>query len=288
MVEAAVVGVVEVEAEIKKNLDKLGLGIGWRPELALYIERRKDLGFIEIIAESFDPQESIPVPLKNLLSMGVQCIPHGLTLSIGSTEKPDLKKIHRLAKLAEKSNAPLVSEHIAFVRSGGIESGHLLPIPRTREAIRVLVSNLREIRDFLPVPLALENISSFLEWPNQELTEAQFLTEILDKSNVQLLLDIENVYANSRNLKYDPFRFLDSIPLNRIAYVHVAGGIERDGIYHDTHAQDVPTGVWELLRELFKKKDVPGVMLERDDNFPAEGKLNEELNQILKIMTPGK
>ena len=193
-----------------------------------------------------------------------------------------------LANLAVRVHAPLVSEHIAFVRGGGLETGHLLPVPRTWEALELVVANIREAKAALPVPLALENIATLFDWPDSELDEAEFLTEVLVQADVQLLLDIENVYANARNHGYDPVEFLGRIPLERIAYVHVAGGVERDGLYHDTHTHDVPAAVLDLLAELCARADVPGVMLERDDQFPANTRLNAELDAIAAAAVRGE
>ena len=256
------------------------LGIGWRPEIAFAIERRRDLGFVELVAENFDLAAPIPRPIERLRERGVTLIPHGISLSLGSAEPPDPARLDMLAQLATKCGSPLVSEHIAFVRSGDKEAGHLLPLPRTREALDVIVANILEAKKVLPVPLALENISSLFDWPNAEMDEATFLTEILEQADVLLLLDIENVYANARNHGYDPLRFLERIPLERIAYVHVAGGVERDGIYHDTHAHSIPQGVLDLLGELCARTEVPGVMLERDDAFASDEELNAELDSI--------
>src|SRR2546423_1356888 len=148
------------------SMTQLGLGIGWRPELALMIERRRDLGFVEIIADSIDPRRPLPPPLISLREHGVQIVPHGVSLSLGGAEPLDLKRVEHLAAVARAVDAPLVSEHIAFVRAGGREAGHLLPIPRTRTALRVLVDNVRRAIDSLPVPLALENISALFDWPD--------------------------------------------------------------------------------------------------------------------------
>jgi uncharacterized protein (UPF0276 family) len=269
------------------HLPHLGLGIGWRPELALLIDRRRDLGFVELMAEDFDPHGPLPAPVELLRRRGVALIPHGVSLSLGGAEPLDRGWLKSLATLAERVGAPLVSEHIAFVRSGGRETGHLLPLPRTRAALELIVANAREARAALPVPLALENIASLFEWPNPEMDEATFLTEVLERADVLLLLDIENVYANARNHGYDPLEFLDRIPLERIAYVHVAGGVERDGLYHDTHMHDVPPAVLGLLEELCTRTGVPGALLERDDRFPSDARLNEELDAIAAALARG-
>jgi uncharacterized protein (UPF0276 family) len=117
------------------TLPQLGLGIGWRPELALRIERRADLGFVEVIAEDLNPWGPLPGPVLQLRERGTTIVPHGISLSLGGAEPPDPRRLEALGRLAERLGAPLVSEHLAFVRAGGLESGHLLPLPRTREAL---------------------------------------------------------------------------------------------------------------------------------------------------------
>jgi uncharacterized protein (UPF0276 family) len=235
---------------------------------------------VEIIAEDFDPWGPLPVPIEELRRRGVAVIPHGIGLSLGGAEPPEERRLAALARLAMRLDAPLVSEHVAFVRAGGMESGHLLPVPRTREALEVIVANLRMAQAALPVPLAVENVATLFEWPGAEMDEATFLAEVLERADVLLLLDIENVYANARNHGFDPVAFLDRLPLDRLAYVHIAGGVERNGLYHDTHASAVPGAVLDLLEQLVTRTAVPGVMLERDDDFPSEAELNAELDAI--------
>jgi hypothetical protein len=149
---------------------------------------------------------------------------------------------------------------VAFVRGGGLEAGHLLPVPRTRDALDVLAANVRLAQ--------------------AELDEAAFLTELLERTGALLLLDVANLYANARNHGGDPLVLLDRLPLERIAYVHVAGGVERDGLYHDTHAHPTPPGVLDLVAEVCARRDPPGVMLERDDDYPPEPELAAELDAI--------
>jgi uncharacterized protein (UPF0276 family) len=259
---------------------QLGLGIGWRPELALAIDRYPKLGFIEVLAEDLDPWGPLPAAIERLRERGLTVIPHGVTLSLGGAEPPEPRRLEALGRLATRLGAPLVSEHLSFVRAGGVESGHLLPLPRTRDALDVVVANVRAAKAALPVPLALENVACLFDWPDGEMDEAAFLGEVLERADVGLLLDIENVYANARNHGWDPVAFLDRIPLERIAYVHIAGGVERQGLYHDTHTFPVPAAVLDLLTELCSRTAVPGVMLERDDRFPKPAELYAELDAI--------
>ena len=180
-----------------------------------------------------------------------------------------------------------MSEHVAFVRAGGAEAGHLMPVPRTRDALTVLIENVKIAQAALPVPLALEHVATFIEWPEAEMDEATFLSELLAATDAQLLLDVSNLYANAHNQRYDALEFLDRVPLKRIAYVHVGGGVERDGIYHDTHTDSLVPGVLAVLEELCARTTPPGVLLERDDNFPPPNVLSSELDAIRAAVDDG-
>jgi uncharacterized protein len=269
-----------------KNLN-LGLGIGWRPELALMIERHQGLGFVEILAEDFMHKAHDPSPLDGLQRRGIIVVPHGLSLSLGSAEPLDPRRLNQLGELARRVQAPLVSEHLAFVRAGETEAGHLLPLPRTRESLEVVVENIHQATAALPVPLAIENIATLFEWPDAEMDEAAFLAEVLDRTEVQLLLDTSNLYANSHNHRWSAQRFFESLPLDRIAYVHMAGGIERDGLYHDSHAHPLQPVVLDLLEELCARTEPPGVLLEQDDHFPPDAEINEQLAAIAAAVARG-
>jgi uncharacterized protein (UPF0276 family) len=266
---------------------QLGVGIGWRSELAMFIERHGDLDFVEVIAEEFSAADRLPMPLAMLRSCGVAIVPHGISLSLGGAEPPHPERLKSLARLARLLDAPLVSEHLAFVRAGGMESGHLLPLCRTRQTLEVVAANIRQAANALPVPLAIENIASLVEWPNNDMDEASFLAEVLDRTDTGLLLDVSNLYGNALNHGWEPEQFLDRVPLERISYVHVAGGVERNGLYHDSHAHPVMPAVLELLEELCSRVTPPGVLLELDDQFPADDQITAELAAIADAVSRG-
>ncbi|WSW02186.1 DUF692 domain-containing protein [Streptomyces sp. NBC_01006] len=265
----------------------LGVGIGWRPEIADAVERLPGLDWVEVVAENICPGH-LPASLLRLRERGVRVVPHGVSLGLGGAERPDAAKLAALGERAVALGAPLVTEHIAFVRtaSPALEAGHLLPVQRTRDALDVLCENVRIAQDALPVPLALENIAALVSWPGEELTEGQFLTELVERTGVRLLIDVANLHTNRVNRGEDPFAVLDAIPLEALAYVHVAGGVERDGVWHDTHAHPVPAVVLDILAELRKRVAPPGVLLERDDDFPAEAELAGELAVIRGVVGP--
>ncbi|MGW4164041.1 DUF692 domain-containing protein [Streptomyces sp. NPDC004788] len=289
-----------------KNSGVLGVGIGWRPEIADAVEALAGVDWVEVVAENLCA-DHLPDSLGRLRARGVTVVPHGVSLGLGGADRPDAGRLAALARKAEVLGAPLVTEHVAFVRAGGpltspklsasleqggppspqLEAGHLLPVPRTWDALDVLCENIRIAQDALPVPLALENIAALVSWPGEELTEGQFLTELVERTGVRLLIDVANLHTNHVNRGEDPAEALSSLPVEAIAYVHVAGGLERDGVWHDTHAHPVPRAVLDILADLASRVSPPGVLLERDDHFPGPRELAAELTAIRTTVEAG-
>lgn len=277
-------GVVVVAADrdvARASVDRphLGVGIGWRPEIDLTVERLPGVDFVEVVAENLHP-DALPESVRLLRNRGLPVLPHAVTLSLGGAEPVDRRRVAHLARLAEALGSPLVSDHACFVRAGGLEAGHLLPVPRTRDALGVLAANVRAAQAELPVPLAVENVAALLDWPDAQLTEGEFLAELVERTGCWLLVDVANLHANAHNIGTDPAAFLATVPLDRVAYVHVAGGVLRDGRYHDSHAHPVTAEVLELLAELCARTRPPGVLLERDDDYPSDAELAAELGAV--------
>ncbi|MFI2037065.1 DUF692 domain-containing protein [Streptomyces bottropensis] len=277
-----------------EQIAQLGTGIGWRPEIADAVERMAGraggVDWVEAVAENVCPGH-VHESLLRLRERGVTVVPHGVSLGLGGADRPDEQRLRALAERVEALGAPLVTEHIAFVRAGGaltasprLEAGHLLPVPRTRDALDVLCENVRIAQDALPVPLALENIAALINWPGEDMTEGQFLYDLVDRTGVRLLIDVANLHTNHVNRGEDPAKALDELPVEAIAYVHVAGGFERDGVWHDSHAHPVPRQVLDVLADLASRVTPPGVLLERDDNFPEPGELQRELESIRGVL----
>ncbi|MFF9869992.1 DUF692 family multinuclear iron-containing protein [Streptomyces sp. NPDC013953] len=267
---------------------ELGMGIGWRPEIADAVEGLPGVDWVEVVAENLCAGH-LPDSLLRLRERGVTVVPHGVSLGLGGADRPDAGRLADLAAKATALGAPLVTEHIAFVRAAGpagaLEAGHLLPVQRTWDALEVLCENVRIAQDALPVPLALENIAALISWPGEELTEGQFLAELVERTGVRLLIDVANLHTNHVNRGEDPSKALDELPVEAIAYVHVAGGVERDGVWHDTHAHPVPRPVLDILADLSSRVAPPGVLLERDDDFPPAPALAAELTAIRDTLT---
>jgi hypothetical protein len=262
-----------------------GVGIGWRQEIDLTVPRLPGVDFVEVVAENVRP-DRVPGTLRALHDSGIPVIPHGVSLSLGGTEPLDPHSLGRLASLAEVFGSPLVSEHVAFCRAGGLEAGHLLPVPRTRAALDVLAGNIRAAQAALPVPLAVENIAALVSWPEDEMTEGQFLSELAERTGVLLLLDVANLHTARVNFGADPVAALDALPLSRVAYLHVAGGVLLDGVWHDTHAHPVPAQALDVLAAFVERcgpAGPPGILLERDDAYPPDAELAAELAAIRAV-----
>ncbi|GHB19672.1 UPF0276 protein [Streptomyces viridiviolaceus] len=275
-------------------MERLGTGIGWRPEIGDAVERMPGIDWVEVVAENVCSGH-LPDSLIRLRGRGVTVVPHGVSLGLGGAERPDAARLTALAERAEALGSPLVTEHIAFVRAGGpltasprLEAGHLLPVPRTRDALDVLCENVRIAQDALPVPLAVENIAALFSWPDEEMTEGQFLYELADRTGVRLLIDVANLHTNHVNRGEDPAEALAELPLEAIAYVHVAGGFQRDGVWHDSHAHPVPEPVLDILTDLAARVAPPGVLLERDENFPEPAELEGEVEAIRAAVEKGR
>lgn len=255
-----------------------GVGIGWRSEIADVLAGLPDLRWVEVVAEGV--MHGMPPALRQLRDAGVSVIPHGVRLGLGDADGLDPHRVQHFVRTADITGAPVVSEHIAFVRAGGVEVGHLTALPRTREAVDHVVHNVRTVQRELTVPIALECIASLVQWPDDEMDEAEFVTRIVEGADAMLLLDVANVYANARNHGWDALDVCERMPLERLAYVHMAGGVEREGRYHDSHSHDMNREVLQLLSELSQRAHLPAVMLERDGNYPPAPVLLAELDAI--------
>lgn len=256
-----------------------GVGLGWRPETAWLIDRRARLGFSEVIAETIDPARPPPA-LARAVEGGLSVITHGVALSLGGAQRPERTRVERLARVAQVLKSPLVSEHVAYCRADRLESPHFLPVPHTRAQLAVTIDNVQRVMDALPVPLALENVAAPVRWPGDELAEADFLAELLDRTGALLLLDVSNLYANLVNHGGDLDAYLDRLPLDRIAYMHVAGGARVEAMWRDTHAHPVGAQIVDTLDRVLARTGPRPLLLERDSHYGTRDALEAELDSL--------
>lgn len=266
---------------IKKTLPILGIGLGLRRELARNTLSSKGLiDWLEIVPENY---MDLGGTARNRLDEALESFPivtHGVNLSIGSTDELNCDYLASLKVLLDYLDAPWWTDHLCFTSVGGAYMHDLLPLPFSREAVNHVAGRVKAVERLIGRPLLLENISYYMDIPGSQMNEAQFLGEVLEKADCGLLLDVNNVYVNSINLNFDPYEYLDSIPLKRTVQIHVAGHSYVDEIIIDTHGAPVIEPVFELLAYVLKKTQVKAVMLERDQNYPDFDEILSELNLI--------
>ena len=264
---------------------KLGIGIGYREQFRgeLFLNQ-SEVDFLEIISDRYlDTNKEKQAELE-LIAAHFPLIPHAINLSLGSAEGLDTDYLLKLAKLIKQLNPPWWSEHLSFTKAGGIDIGHLSPLPYTKEAVKVVCENIEQIRRYIDTPLIIENITYMVKIPGGEMTEAQFIGEIVDRADCGLLLDLTNLYINSTNHGYSRQDFLSQLPLERVVQLHFVGGYWHDGVLIDSHSHSTPVEVWQLMKEVVAQTTVQGIVLERDENIPPFAELATELRQAKEIL----
>ena len=211
---------------------------------------------------------------------------HGLSLSIGSPEEPDWTFLKKVKAMIRQYDVSIYSEHLSFAKLDNAHLYDLLPIPFRKDAIKHIVKRIRQVQDFLEMQLTLENVSYYTPVA-AEMSEANFINEIVAESNCGLLLDVNNVYVNAHNHSYDAREFIDQMPLDKVNYFHMAGHLQvSPDLIIDTHGEPIIDPVYDLFdyTTARMKKDVP-VLLERDFNFPEMAELALEMKRLRKIST---
>jgi uncharacterized protein len=207
---------------------------------------------------------------------------HGLSLDIGGPDPLDTSLVRSVRQLMNEVDVPLYSEHLTYCAAEG-HLYDLLPIPFTEEAVHYVAARVREVQDIIGEPIALENASYYAQ-THREMSESEFINAVIDESGCDLLLDVNNIYVNSINHSYDPVEFLQSLPLARARYIHVAGHFdEADDLKVDTHGADVIDPVWQLLAEAYQRVGVLPTLLERDFNLPPLAELLQEVEQVRSL-----
>ncbi|MEY2598154.1 MAG: hypothetical protein RLZZ142_413 [Verrucomicrobiota bacterium] len=262
----------------------LGVGVGFRPEwLGELMLQRGEVDFLEVTIEHFVGGVPERQGELDLLGRHFPLIPHGLNLSLGSAEGVDEGHLERVAEVVQRVGPWWWSEHVAWTRAGGVEMGHLSPLPWTGEALRVLVRNIRRVGERIPFPLILENITANWVLPGAEMSEPEFLRRLVEETGCGLLLDITNLHINACNHGFDARRFVDALPLERVVQLHFVGCEERDGRLHDAHATDMSPPLWELLDHVLAAAPVRGAILERDERIPPLGEVLGDLRRAREM-----
>jgi len=271
------------------------VGMGWRPELASGILSNLDhIDVLEVIAEDFCETPAGISALK-LLASQVPVTIHGVSLGMASASPVDCKRLEKMARLVDRVQPVSWSEHLAFVRAGDIEIGHLAAPPMTSDTIENTAANLAAAKALVGLSPLMENIATLIYPPASDRDEPTWLSETMTAANGELLLDLHNLFANSINFGLDPKEFLARLPADRIHGVHISGGQWIDAgdagqqRILDDHRHDPPDRVYELLAELASQcPNRLTVILERDGDYPPMEHLLAQMDRARRALQRGR
>jgi uncharacterized protein len=271
------------------------VGLAWRDELAVQIMLHLDsIDHLEIIAEREWSASRRRIDALRDLARQVPVSVHGVSLGLVSSERVSEARLERIARLIERLEPDHWSEHLAFVRAGGVEIGHLAAAPYGPQTLSGALKNLERAREFVGSVPQLENIATLLAPPGSCWTESEFIGKVVCGAGAAMLLDLHNLYANACNFGQDPFAILDSLPLARVASVHVSGGHWESGPDSrawliDDHIHDPPPTVYQLLEVLaFKAPQPLTVIIERDGRYPDFAALLEQIARARAALALGR
>ena len=251
------------------GFSNLGIGVGLRTtHYREILEHSPAVDWFEVLSENFMQTEGRPLEILDQLAERYPLVMHGVSLSIGSTDPLDWDYLRELKALRRRIGAHWVSDHLCWTGVAGRNTHDLLPLPFTEEALLHTARRVREVQNFLELPLVLENPSSYVEFAGTSLKEWEFLKGVVELSDAGILLDVNNVYVSARNHGFDPEAYLASLPMERVVQIHVAGHTDYGTHAIDTHVGPVPERVWQLLARARELGANAPVLLEWDAEIP--------------------
>jgi uncharacterized protein (UPF0276 family) len=267
----------------KFKVPQLGIGLGFRfPHFDEILESLPPLGWFEIISETFMQAGGKSQYYLEKLLEHYPIVQHGVSLSIGSTDPLDFEYLKKLKALAQKTKTPWVSDHLCWTKHNAHHMHNLIPLPYTTAAADLIAEKAHVVQDFLELPLLLENVSSYVNFTANTMTEWEFLTLVTEKADCGILLDINNIFVSAFNHEFDAMDYIRGIPMNRVLQVHLAGHDDRGSYILDSHDQPVRREVWALYQKAYPLMGDVAVMLERDDHIPPFQQVYEEIMQVKK------
>lgn len=262
-----------------------GVGIGLRMELAeeLLAAAPDEVRWLEVHPENYMRRGGrYPAILKRAMERWPVAT-HGLTMCFGSAQPFDPGYLHDLRGFLRDVGTPWHSDHLCFAGADGVQVHDLLPVPLTEETVETAVQRLTEARDAVGVELAIENVSYYADC-GDPTTEVDVCVEVMARADARMLLDVNNVYVNSKNHGFDPRSFIDKVPPERVVQLHVAGHLVRpDALRIDTHGEPVCDDVYDLLEHTLRHLGPKPVLLERDNNIPDLPTILEEVRRLTEI-----
>ena len=262
------------------------VGIGLRmPHYRHILERKPVVDWFEIISENYMVDGGRPLRILDQILEQYRVVQHGVSMYFGSVEPLNLEHLKRLKKLVRRTRTPWLSDHLCWGSVDGRYTHDLLPMPYTFEAANLTAEKIRQVQDFVEVPVVVENVSSYAEYHVSEMTEWEFLAEVVEKADCGILLDVNNIYVSSRNHDFDPFTYVNAVPAERVAQIHIAGHSKFEKYILDTHDHPVIDPVWALYARAIQRCGPTATLLEWDDNIPSFDQVHAEALKANRYLT---
>lgn len=262
----------------------MGFGLGLRTNhFQDVLDTEPKVDWFEIVSENFMVAGGKPKYYLREIAQRYPLVMHGVSMSLGSADPLDMDYLKRLKLLIQEVQPRWISDHLCWTQHGGINSHDLMPMPYTEEAIQHMVERISQAQDFLGQQILMENVSSYIQFADSEMSEWEFYNEVVKRADCLMLLDINNIYVSARNHHFDAKDYLAGIDGDRIRQIHLAGHSDYGDYVIDTHDHNVCDSVWDLYRLALQKFGPISTMIERDDNIPPLNELLAELDMAKAI-----
>ena len=263
----------------------LGIGIGLRiPHYRHIFAEKPVVDWFEIISENYMVDGGRPLQVLDQILERYKVVQHGVAMYFGSAQPLNRDHLRRLKVLARRTKTPWLSDHLCWGSVDGRYTHDLLPMPYTREAVAKTATNIRQVQDFIEIPVVVENVSSYAEFHESEMTEWEFLNEVVEAADCGILLDVNNIYVSSQNHGFDPLEYVNSVPAERVAQIHIAGHSKFEKYILDTHDHPVLEPVWSLYARAIERCGPTATLLEWDDNIPTFEEVHAEAMKAAKFL----
>jgi uncharacterized protein (UPF0276 family) len=268
----------------KNSRPYLGFGLGLRPDhYQTILETKPNLDWFEIITENYLVPGGKPLYYLDKIREHYPMVMHGVSLSIGSTDAIDLDYLKEVKELIKRVQPKWISDHLCWTGVNNLNMHDLLPLPYTRKTAQHVADNIKKVQDYLGQQILIENVSSYLTYQQSEMTEWEFITEIVNHADCFILLDVNNIYVSAFNHEFNPMEYIKGIPSERVYQIHLAGHSNNGDHIIDTHDAPVIQPVWDLYAQTLQRLGPVSTMIERDANIPELAELMDEINHARAI-----
>ena len=263
----------------------IGIGIGLRVQhYAHILSKKPTCDWFEIISENYLVDAGRPLEVLDQIREQYQVVQHGVAMYFGNAQGLNREHLKKLKSLVKRTNTPFLSDHLCWGSVDGTYSHDLLPMPYTFEAAKKTAQNIREARDYLEVPICVENVSSYAEFHVSEMTEWEFLNEVVERADCGILLDVNNIYVSSQNHSFNPFDYVNAVDPARVGQIHLAGHSRFEKYILDTHDHPVLDPVWQLYARAIERCGPTNTLLEWDAHIPTFTEVHNEALKAKKFL----